>query len=87
MKHSDAIKGYKINSKDKSIEVGIENLMDCRAVKPRFTVKAGDIEKYMRRYLPARGVGTLIVSTNQGLITHEEAIEKNVGGCLIAYFY
>lgn len=87
MKHSGAIKGYKINSKEKNIEVTIENLTECRAIKPRYSVKNTQIEKYMRRYLPARGVGTIIVSTNKGLISHEEALEKNMGGCLIAYFY
>lgn len=87
MKHNGAIKGYKINSKEKTIEVTIENLIDCKAIKPRFTVKKGQIEGYRRRYLPARGIGTIIISTNKGLITYEEAIEKNIGGCLIAYFY
>lgn len=87
MKHGGAIKGYKINSKEKNIEVTIENLTECRAIKPRYSVKNTQIEKYMRRYLPARGVGTIIVSTNKGLISHEEALEKNMGGCLIAYFY
>ena len=87
MKQKNAIKNYKINSKDKNIEVSIGELSECKSIKPRFTVKKGQIEKYVRRYLPARGYGTVIVSTNRGLITHEEAIEENIGGCLIAYFY
>ncbi|MEK6827540.1 MAG: 30S ribosomal protein S8 [Nanoarchaeota archaeon] len=32
-------------------------------------------------------MGTMIISTNKGLITHEEAKEEDIGGCLIAYFY
>jgi len=87
MKQKGAIKGYKINSKEKNMEVTIGKLIECKAIKPRFTVKKTQIEKYMRRYLPARGIGTIIVSTNQGLITHEDAFEQNTGGCLIAYFY
>lgn len=87
MKQKGAIKKYKINSVDKSIEVVLGDVSDCRAIKPRFTVKKTDIEKYRRRYLPSRNLGTMIVSTNKGLMTHEEANEENIGGCLIAYFY
>ena len=57
------------------------------AVKPRFTATVLEIEKYVRRYLPARNFGIVIISTSSGLLTHQEALEKNIGGCLIAYFY
>ncbi len=87
MKQKDAVKKYKINMKDKSVEITLGDFFDCKAIKPRFTVKADQIEKYRRRYLPARNIGTLILTTNKGLITHEEAQEKNIGGSLIAYFY
>lgn len=87
MKIKRAIKTYKIDGKEKSVTVTLGEIIECRAVKPRFTIKKTQIEKYIRRYLPARGMGTLIVSTNQGLKTHEEAIEENIGGCLVAYFY
>ena|SRR3989338_255901 len=87
MREKDAIKSYKLSGKDKSIEINLGELIDCKAIKPRYTVDVNQIEKYMRRYLPARGVGTLIISTDKGIITHEEALEKNIGGCLIAYFY
>jgi len=87
MKQQGAIKKYKIDSKEKTIEITIGNLFNCNAVKPRFTVKKDEIEKYRRRYLPARNMGTLIISTNKGLLTHEEAQKEETGGCLIAYFY
>jgi len=87
MKEKKAIKKYKINSKDQSIDVTIEEIFDCRAIKPRFTVKVDQIEKYRRRYLPARNIGFVIVSTSKGLLTHEQAQEMKIGGCLIAYFY
>jgi len=87
MKQQEAIKKYKINSKKKSVEVGIGKLSECRAIKPRFTVKKEQIEKYQRRYLPARNIGTMIISTNKGLMTHEEALTEGTGGCLLAYFY
>ena len=87
MKQEDVVKKYKINSKDKTIEITIGNFTDCRAIKPRFTVDKTQIEKYRRRYLPARNLGIMIVSTNKGLMTHEEAQKEKIGGCLVAYFY
>lgn len=87
MKQKDAIKKYKINAQDKSIEVTLGDFSECKAIKPRFTVDKAQIEKYRRRFLPARNIGTIIVSTNKGLLTHEEAAEEKIGGCLIAYFY
>ncbi|OGJ12341.1 30S ribosomal protein S8 [Candidatus Pacearchaeota archaeon RBG_16_35_8] len=87
MKQRDAIKKYKINAQEKTIEVTLGEFSECRAIKPRFTVDKMQIEKYRRRFLPARNIGTIIVSTNKGLLTHEEAAEEKIGGCLIAYFY
>jgi small subunit ribosomal protein S8 len=87
MKQKEAIKRYKIDSKERSIEVFFGDFIECKAIKPRFTVDKTQIEKYRKRYLPARNMGTMIVSTNKGLMTHEEATEKETGGILIAYFY
>mgnify|MGYP001591082370 FL=1 len=87
MKQKGMIKKYKINSEEKSVEISIGDLIECKAVKPRFTCSVREIEKYKRRYLPARNIGTLILSTNKGLKTHEEAEEEGIGGSLIAYFY
>ena len=86
MKQKGAIRKYKINSKKKAIEITIGNLFECKAIKPRFSVDKNQIEKYRRRYLPARNLGTIIISTNKGLRTHEEALEEGAGGSLIAYF-
>ena len=87
MNQKNAIKKYKINPKEKSVEITLGEVSECKAIKPRFTVQKGEIEKYKRRYLPARGIGTIIVSTDKGLMTHEEAEEEGTGGSLIAYFY
>ena len=87
MKQKTAIKKYKIDSKRNSVEITIGKLLECKAIKPRFKVNKSQIEKYRRRYLPARNMGTVIISSNKGLITHEEAQEEQIGGCLIAFFY
>ena len=87
MKQEGAIKKYKINSKEKIIEITLGELFECKAIKPRFSCDVYQIEKYRRRYLPARNLGVMIISTNKGLMTHEEAQEEKIGGSLIAYFY
>ena len=87
MKQKGAIQRYKINAKEKSITLTLGDFSECKAVKPRYTVKIDQIEKYRRRYLPSRKLGTLIISTNKGLLTYEEALEEKIGGCIIAYFY
>lgn len=79
------VKDYKIGEDGLKIEFG--KLNACRAIKPRYVVKAKTIDKYVRRYLPARDMGVLVISTSQGLMTHQTAIEKNLGGSVIAYFY
>ncbi len=56
-------------------------------IKPRHSVKRDSFEKFEKRYLPAFGFGILIVSTNQGIMTQEEAAKKNLGGRLLAYVY
>jgi len=60
---------------------------ECMVIKPRFSVKKGDIEKYESRYLPARNFGFLILSTNQGIITQSRARELGIGGRLLAYVF
>ena len=87
MKQEGAVKKYKIDVKNRCVEVTIGDLSECKAIKPRFTVNKSQIEKYRRRYLPARNLGVMIISTNKGLVTHEEAYTEGTGGCLIAYFY
>lgn len=87
MKQKNAIKKYKIDSKNKSVEITIGELSECKAIKPRFSVDKTQIEKYRRRYLPSRKMGVVVISTNKGLMTHEEAQEEKIGGSLIAYFY
>ncbi len=60
---------------------------DCKAVKPRFSVKAKGIEKYEKRFLPSRDLGTMFLSTPKGIMIHVEAKEQNLGGRVLAYVY
>jgi len=77
---------YSLDEKAKKLRIKIIKLNECKAIKPRFNASVEGLEKYIRRFLPARDFGIVIVSTSSGLITHKEAYEKNIGGALIAYF-
>jgi len=79
------IKDYSLDSGKLQVEFG--KLNECKAIKPRYTITINEIEKYQRRYLPAKDFGILIISSSKGLITDQTAKEKNIGGCLIAYIY
>jgi len=59
----------------------------CGVISPRFSVKSIKLVDWEHRYLPAVGVGILVVSTPQGVMSHTEAQEKGVGGRLIGYVY
>jgi small subunit ribosomal protein S8 len=62
-------------------------LNDCGVIKPRFSVRVDEIEKYERRYLPAQDFGVLIITTPRGVLSHAEAKSQHVGGRLLAYVY
>lgn len=79
------VKNYRVENNTLTVELG--NIHGCKAIKPRFLISVSDIEKYISRYLPGKDIGILIISTNQGLMTHLTAQEKNLGGSLIAYIY
>ncbi|MBS3098967.1 30S ribosomal protein S8 [Candidatus Pacearchaeota archaeon] len=79
------VKSYKADGTKLHVEIG--RLNGCKAIKPRFMVIVSEIEKYRIRYLPAKNIGVIIISTSQGLMTHQTAEEKNIGGSLIAYMY
>lgn len=65
----------------------IGKINKCGVITPRFKVKVTEYEKYEKRFLPAAGLGMLIVSTNKGLMTNKKAKEMNLGGTLICFVY
>jgi small subunit ribosomal protein S8 len=56
-------------------------------IKPRYNVKLPEYEKFEKRYLPAKNMGVIIISTPQGITTHRVAKERKSGGRLLAYCY
>ncbi|MBM3247183.1 30S ribosomal protein S8 [Candidatus Pacearchaeota archaeon] len=80
--------GYiEYETQEDKLKINIKQLNECKAIKPRYSVNKRNIEKYIRRFLPARNFGYVVISTSKGLMTHQEAQESKIGGSLIAYFY
>ncbi|MFW9781451.1 MAG: 30S ribosomal protein S8 [Candidatus Heimdallarchaeota archaeon] len=53
----------------------------------RLNYKVSQFEMLERKLLPAPGLGLIIMTTNQGIITMKEAEEKNIGGMALCYIY
>lgn len=90
MKDEKYIGDYKEieDGKGNYIEINLlGNINSCGAVKPRYPVSRYGFEKFEKRYLPATGFGLIIVSTSQGIMKHTEAIDKKIGGKLLAFIY
>ena len=87
MMKADGHIDYSFDEEAKTVTVNIIKLNECRAVKPRYYAGVADIDKYLRRYLPSRNFGNLIISTNKGLLNHKDAVANKIGGSIIAYFY
>ncbi|HYM39901.1 MAG TPA: 30S ribosomal protein S8 [Thermoplasmata archaeon] len=65
----------------------VGTINSCGVIKPRFSVRRTDLEKYEARYLPAQDFGVLILTTTEGVISQTRAKEIGVGGKLLAYVY
>jgi len=79
---------FREDGKSGNIRVGlVGKVNNCGIVSPRFSAKQDEWEKWEQRYLPARNVGMLIISTSKGLLTNVQAREQNIGGRLLAFVY
>ncbi len=65
----------------------LAKITKCGAITPRFKVKKDGYNRWEQQYLPSYSRGMLIVTTNQGVMSHHEAIKKGLGGLLIGYVY
>ena len=56
-------------------------------IAPRFAVKFDEIEKYIISLLPSRNFGHIIITTSEGIMDHNEAQSRRIGGNIVGYFY
>ena len=65
----------------------LAKITKCGAISPRFKVKKTEYQSWEQQYLPSYTRGMLLVTTNQGVMSHHEAANKGIGGFLIGYVY
>lgn len=63
------------------------HINECGVIRPRYSVKMDEMEKFESRYLPAQDFGVLILTTTKGVLSHNSAKEIGVGGKLLAYVF
>jgi small subunit ribosomal protein S8 len=90
LKEHKYLKDYKMVDDGRGgwFEVHLDGrINDCGVIKPRMPVKRHEWAKREQEFIPGFGVGLLIVSTPNGIMTNAEAEKKKVGGRLLAYVY
>ena len=65
----------------------LAKITKCGVVTPRFKVKKDEYNEWEQKFLPSYDRGMLIITTNQGVMSHHEAANKGIGGFLIGYVY
>jgi small subunit ribosomal protein S8 len=64
-----------------------KTINNCGVIKPRFSVRRNDMEKWESRYLPAQDIGLIVISTTGGVMSNSEAKKKGTGGRALAFIY
>lgn len=62
-------------------------LNKCGVMSPRYDVRANEIEDWIGRLLPSRQFGVIVLTTSSGIMDHEEARRKHIGGKVLGFFY
>lgn len=62
-------------------------LNKCGVISPRYDVGHQEIEPWVARLLPSRQFGIIVMTTSAGILDHEEARRKRVGGKVLGFFY
>ena len=65
----------------------IGRINKCGVISPRYDVTLPDFEKWTNSILPSRQFGHIVITTNQGVMTHEDARHRHIGGKIVGFFY
>lgn len=65
----------------------IGRINKCGVISPRYDLTIHDFEKWTNSILPSRQFGHLVITTNQGVMTHEDARQRHIGGKIVGFFY
>ncbi|WCJ19656.1 40S ribosomal protein S15a-5 [Euphorbia peplus] len=90
MKDRGYIKNFQVFDPHRVGRITVElqgRVKDCRALTYRQDIKAKEIEDYRLRTLPTCQYGYVVITTPDGVLDHERAMERNVGGQVLGYFH
>jgi small subunit ribosomal protein S8 len=90
LKEHNYLLEYKLteNGRGGLYEVKLDGrINECGVIKPRMPVRKTDWARKEQQFIPGFGVGLLIVSTPNGIMTNADAEKGRVGGRLLAYVY
>ena len=90
LKNSKYLKGFKLveDGRGGYFELELDGrINDCGVIKPRMPVVRHEWSKKEQQFIPGFGLGVLIVSTPNGVMTNAEADRLKIGGRLLAYVY
>ncbi|KAJ8761520.1 hypothetical protein K2173_001655 [Erythroxylum novogranatense] len=90
MKNKGYVKNFQVHDLHRVGRITVElqgRVTDCRAITFRQDLKAKEIEKYRLRALPSKQWGYVVITTPDGVLDHEEALRRNVGGQVLGYFH
>ncbi|MED6144907.1 40S ribosomal protein S15a-5 [Stylosanthes scabra] len=90
MKSRGYIKNFQVYDPHRVGRITVElqgRLNDAKALTYRQDIKAKDIEAYRFRTLPTHQWGYVVITTPDGVLDHEEAMRRNVGGQVLGYFH
>merc|ERR1711997_1450780 len=62
-------------------------LNKCGVISPRFDLKLKNFEKFVYQILPSRQFGYVVLTTNMGIMDHQEARKNHIGGKVLGFFY
>ncbi len=65
----------------------IGRINKCGSIRPRFSVSVDDLIRWEKKYLPASGIGILIVTTSKGIMDQNQVRKEKTGGKLLGYVY
>ncbi|XP_022313462.1 small ribosomal subunit protein uS8A [Crassostrea virginica] len=62
-------------------------LNKCGVISPRFDISIRDMERWTTNLLPSRQFGFIVMTTSGGIMDHEEARRKHLGGKILGFFF
>merc|ERR1711871_276736 len=90
MMKNEYIGEFEIVDDHRSGKIGVNlngRINKCGVLSPRFDMAASDNEKWVTNLLPSRQFGHIVLTTSQGIMDHNEAKRKQIGGKILGYFF